>query len=134
MKMLVWLPYGLILALGIIFIKTIEYRLFSFRYSHELYSGLLAVFFLLLGLAIAYLLFRQPATEARSPKDLSQPLTASERRVLEGLVEGYSNQQLAEHNNVSINTIKSHLKNLYRKLEVNNRAEAVALAKQYSNR
>ena len=46
------LRYGLILAAGIVLLKTIEYRLFSFRINHELYSGLLAIFFLLIGVIV----------------------------------------------------------------------------------
>ena len=126
------LRYGLILAAGIVLLKTIEYRLFSFRINHELYSGLLAIFFLLIGVASGYALLKLRAGKASASSSTTQALTATERRVLAGLLEGNTNQQLADSNNVSVNTVKTHLKNIYRKLNVSNRAEAVALAKERS--
>ena len=126
------LRYGLILAAGIVLLKTIEYRLFSFRINHELYTGLLAIFFLLIGVAVGYALFNLRTGRAPASPSTSQALTATERRVLAGLLEGHTNQQLADSNHVSVNTVKTHLKNIYRKLNVGNRAEAVALAKEQS--
>ena len=126
------LRYGLILAAGIVLLKTIEYRLFSFRINHELYTGLLAIFFLLIGVAVGYALFNLRNGRAPASPSTSQALTATERRVLAGLLEGHTNQQLADSNHVSVNTVKTHLKNIYRKLNVGNRAEAVALAKEQS--
>lgn len=126
------LQYGLILAAGIVLLKTIEYRLFSFRINHELYSGLLAVFFLLIGMAAGYALLKPRAGKTSVPSSITQALTATERRLLAGLLEGHTNQQLADGNHVSVNTVKTHLKNIYRKLNVSNRAEAVALAREQS--
>jgi two-component system nitrate/nitrite response regulator NarP len=54
-------------------------------------------------------------------------LTARERELLEALSSGRTNAQLAQALGVSINTIKFHLRNLYDKLSVRNRAQAVAL-------
>lgn len=54
-------------------------------------------------------------------------LTARERELLEALSSGRTNAQLAQVMGVSINTIKFHLRNLYDKLSVRNRAQAVAL-------
>lgn len=54
-------------------------------------------------------------------------LTGKEHLILEKLCLGLTNQELAVENNVSLNTVKFHLKNIYSKLEVRNRAEAVAL-------
>jgi two-component system nitrate/nitrite response regulator NarP len=54
-------------------------------------------------------------------------LTARERELLEALSSGRTNAQLAQAMGVSINTIKFHLRNLYDKLSVRNRAQAVAL-------
>ena len=126
------LRYGLILTAGIVLLKTIEYRLFSFRIYHELYSGLLAIFFLLIGVAAGYALLKLRAGKTSVSSSVTQALTATERRVLSGLLEGHTNQQLADGNHVSVNTVKTHLKNIYRKLNVSNRAEAVALAKERS--
>ncbi len=53
-------------------------------------------------------------------------LTDREREILAALARGMTNQQLANALDISLNTVKFHLKNLYSKLEVENRAQAVA--------
>lgn len=53
-------------------------------------------------------------------------LTPRERQLLEQLAEGASNGQIAGRLAVSVNTVKFHLKNLYEKCGVRNRAQAVA--------
>ena len=54
-------------------------------------------------------------------------LTARERELLTALANGWTNLQIAARIGISRNTVKYHLKNLYDKLGVNNRAMAVAL-------
>ena len=46
------------------------------------------------------------------------------------LVAGRSNPEIAETLIVSINTVKGHVKNLYRKLDVANRLEASEVARR----
>lgn len=53
-------------------------------------------------------------------------LTDREREILIALSQGMTNQQLAQELDISLNTVKFHLKNLYGKLGVDNRAQAVA--------
>jgi DNA-binding NarL/FixJ family response regulator len=53
-------------------------------------------------------------------------LTERERTVLAALAEGLSNSRIAEQLGVSVNTVKFHLQNLFLKLGVRNRTEAVA--------
>ena len=54
------------------------------------------------------------------------PLTKRELELLQLLCRGLTNKALSENMFVSINTIKTHLKNLYAKMDVHNRSEAVA--------
>jgi two-component system nitrate/nitrite response regulator NarP len=54
-------------------------------------------------------------------------LTPRERELLAALSEGRSNAQLAAHFGISLQTVKFHLKNVYGKLGIANRAQAVAL-------
>jgi len=54
-------------------------------------------------------------------------LTPRERELLAALSEGRSNAQLAARFEISIQTVKFHLKNVYEKLGIGNRAQAVAL-------
>jgi DNA-binding NarL/FixJ family response regulator len=56
------------------------------------------------------------------------PLTAKELEVLARLAEGKSNQQIAEALFVTAATVKTHLSNIYGKLGVANRREALARA------
>lgn len=52
-------------------------------------------------------------------------LTPRERDLLASLADGRTNAQIARELGISLNTVKFHLKNLYEKLSVNNRAQAV---------
>lgn len=69
---------------------------------------------------------RQPANE---PAPLLQPLTQRELTLLTLLPSVRTNPELADDLFVSVNTVKSHLKSLYRKLDVNNRRQAVRRAR-----
>ncbi len=53
-------------------------------------------------------------------------LTRRERTILAELANGKTNAQIARDQGVSVNTVKFHLKNLYDKLNVRNRAQAVS--------
>lgn len=59
------------------------------------------------------------------PEPLIEPLTERELAILAELPSMSSNDEIAARYYVSVNTIKSHLKHMYRKLEVSNRREAV---------
>jgi len=59
-------------------------------------------------------------------------LSEREREVLQLLVAGLSNPEIAERLCVSRSTAKAHVSNIFSKLEVSNRAEAVALAVQHN--
>ncbi len=78
-------------------------------------------------------LLREAATaragEAASSAFLPlKPLTAQEQRVLRQLCAGRSTQEIAASLVVSVNTVKTHLKNLYSKLQVNSRTQATVVA------
>jgi LuxR family maltose regulon positive regulatory protein len=66
----------------------------------------------------------------RSAAVLAEPLTDRELMVLEHLPTMSSNAEIAEGMYVSINTVKAHLKSLYRKLEVSSRRAAVHRARE----
>jgi DNA-binding NarL/FixJ family response regulator len=55
-------------------------------------------------------------------------LTAKETEILQYLANGKSYKMIADALNISLETVKSHMKNIYRKLHVNNGSEAVAKA------
>ena len=60
-------------------------------------------------------------------------LTQRETQMLNGLATGSTNLELAEQFDVSPNTVKFHLRNLYDKLSVRNRAQAVGLLLERSS-
>lgn len=53
------------------------------------------------------------------------PLTETEKKVVAGLVDGLSYKMIAASNKVSIETIRFHIKNIYKKLHVNCKAEVI---------
>lgn len=57
-------------------------------------------------------------------------LTKREKEVLIELSKGKTNKEVAEHFTVSLSTIKTHINNIYSKLDVSNRVEAVNKAKE----
>ena len=73
-----------------------------------------------------------PASPAPSPStaDLVEPLTARETDVLRLLAAGLSNREIAEELTLSLNTVKTHSKNLYGKLGVHTRMQAALRARQ----
>lgn len=64
--------------------------------------------------------------------DPIQQLSRKERAALEALSKGLTNRELAKELGISTNTVKFHLSNLYDKLSVKNRAQAIAF--YYSSR
>lgn len=52
-------------------------------------------------------------------------LSKTELKIIKLLEEGLSNKSISERNNISENTVKFHLKNIYKKLDVHNRLQAV---------
>jgi LuxR family maltose regulon positive regulatory protein len=61
---------------------------------------------------------------------LAEPLSEREIEVLRLIAEGYKYQEIAERLVVSINTVRHHTRNVYGKLDVNNRTQAIARAKE----
>ena len=62
--------------------------------------------------------------------DLVDPLTDRELEILSYLPSRFTNTELAEHFYVSVNTIKTHMAHIYRKLDVANRNGAIARARE----
>jgi DNA-binding NarL/FixJ family response regulator len=56
------------------------------------------------------------------------PLSPREREVLRGLVDGLAYKQVADQLGVSLDTVRTHVRGLYRKLQVHSVAEAVGRA------
>jgi len=59
---------------------------------------------------------------------ISSPLTRRETEILDHIVRGYINKQIADKLGISQQTIKNHMSSILRKLDVNDRTQAVVLA------
>jgi LuxR family maltose regulon positive regulatory protein len=60
---------------------------------------------------------------------LIEPLTPRERDVLQLIVAGHSNPEIAAQLVIALSTVKTHVKNIYGKLQVTNRFQAVVRTK-----
>ncbi len=63
--------------------------------------------------------FQEPK---RKPESV---LTDKEREIVMGLVDGMSYQMIADQSYISIETVRSHIKNIYKKLQVHSKAELI---------
>ncbi len=70
--------------------------------------------------------FSQP----REPADIFPELTARERELLRLIAEGVSNQTIARDLHLSPKTVRNHVSNIYAKLQVADRAEAIVHARK----
>jgi NarL family two-component system response regulator LiaR len=74
-------------------------------------------------------LLHQPSTSKRASKPLTKPLTERELEVLVCLSNGHSYAKAAKTLAIGIPTIQSHVRNIYRKLEVRSALQAIARAR-----
>ena len=72
--------------------------------------------------------FGRSGNPTHSPDEYQEPLTDREHQILELLVEGLSNVEIAEKVYLSENTVKKHVHNILEKLHLNNRVEAAVYA------
>ena len=66
--------------------------------------------------------------EQSQPQDLPEPLTPRELEIMDLICQGYSNPQIASQLVVTLNTVKKHTSNIYGKLGVRSRTQAIARA------
>ncbi len=100
--------------------------------SEQAYLGIIALVFLAGGFALAWSMAKGRANASRGgPARVAKQLDLSprERDVLSYLAHGYTNAEIAQALGVSQNTVKTHIKNLFQKLDVSNRTQAAAEAK-----
>lgn len=126
------------LALGglVFLLKWLEFRFFVRDVSVEVYVGLLAVLFTALGVWVGLRLTRKPVMVAapfqRDSRKVQQlELSKRELEVLELLAQGHSNQEIADRLFVSLNTVKTHTSNLFSKLGVSRRTQAIQKGKEW---
>ncbi len=130
------LIYGVSLAALVAFLKYVEYSYFIRDFSLEFYVGVVALVFTGLGIWIGPRLARRKVIVVSPNFILNSAalervgISKREHEVLELMAHGHSNQEIAEKLYVSVNTVKTHLANLFLKLEVSRRTQAVQKAKE----
>jgi NarL family two-component system response regulator LiaR len=143
-KYLIW--YGLSMALLLFLMKWLELRFLIIDHAMEIYVGAIAFVFMGLGIWVALKLAKpktiviekeilvKPAGEFRLNEKEMERLNLSKREleVLELMAMGLSNQEIAGQLFVSLNTVKTHTSNLFLKMDVKRRTQAVEKAKRLS--
>ena len=62
----------------------------------------------------------------RGKREPESPLSAKEKEIVVGLVDGLSYKLIADRLNISIETVRFHIKSIYRKLHVHGKAEVIS--------
>ena len=126
------LIYAIILAAAAFTLEWLDFKQFTRSFATEIYIVLIALVFAALGIWVGIQLTPRRAAEPFVVNEAaiqSFGLTRRERAVLDCLMTGQSNKEIARSLGVSPNTIKSHISNLFSKLGVERRADAVNLAR-----
>jgi NarL family two-component system response regulator LiaR len=141
------LVYGLSLAILLFLLRWLELRFVILDHAFEIYTGAIAFIFTALGVWLALKLARPKIKTVLVEKEIYRDagefmlnqeelvklgLSKRELEVLELMAEGLSNQEIAERLFVSLNTVKTHSSNVFEKLEVKRRTQAVEKAKRLS--
>jgi len=138
--------YSISLAVLLFFLKWLELRYIIFSHSYEIYIGCIAVLFTALGIWLALKLSRPKIKTVIVEKEvyINNPenvvpdsviasqfdLSKRELEILGLLAQGHSNLEIAEKLFVSLSTVKTHNQNLFEKLGVKRRIQAVEKAKR----
>ena len=121
----------LIVALLLLF-RLSEYSLLSGNLRTEIILAAVAVIFFFIGLYVNKKRSSKPASNNTS-LDLQKVddlgLSKREYEVLRAIADGLSNKQIADKLFVSESTIKTHVSNIYIKLDVKRRTQALQKAK-----
>jgi DNA-binding NarL/FixJ family response regulator len=72
-----------------------------------------------------------PEGEAGAPEQAAASLTSREREILVRIAAGASNQEIADDLFISLHTVKSHIYNVFKKIDVPNRLQAALWAAKY---
>lgn len=139
--------YGAALAAIMLLLKWLELRLVIIDHSFELYIGAIALVFTGLGIWLALKLSKPkketiiiekevfitppaPSFEDNEQVLLQYGISKREWEVLTLMSEGLSNQEIAARLFLSLNTIKTHSSNLFEKLDVKRRTQAIEKGKR----
>lgn len=136
---------GALLGLSLSALKALEVLYLQDRIQLDVYLGIVAVFCVVIGIYAGMKIKRVQKHRAASlPASLratkpvigrfnlatAEALSKRELEVLQYIAAGHSNEEIADRLYVSVNTIKTHTSNIYNKLDVKRRTQAVKKARQ----
>jgi len=136
------LVYGLLGGALIVALKLIEYRFLVVEHSLEIYGGLVALIFAALGIWLGLrmtgrktekeiVVVRETAPFVVDQARLERlGITPREYEILTQIAAGLSTREIAETLFVSENTVKTHSRRLFDKLDARRRTQAVQIAKE----
>jgi NarL family two-component system response regulator LiaR len=150
------LLYGVLGGVLIAGLKLIEYRFLVVEHSIEIYGGIIALLFSVLGIWLGLKLTRRRETvivrEVEVPVEVQVPvevpvrvsepfapdaarvrelgITPRELEILEEIAAGLSTREIAAKLFVSENTVKTHSRRLFDKLNARRRTQAVQAARE----
>lgn len=125
--------YALALGVGTFVLEWLDYRHFTQSFPTDVYLALVALGFVALGVWAGRRLTPGPAParfERNEKAVAALGLTPRECEVLELLASGRSLKEMAKDLALSPNTVKTHVANVYQKLEVQRRLHAVEKARE----
>ncbi len=141
-----FMVYGLLMAALVFLLKWLQWRFLIVDNALDIYIGMIAVFFTAIGVWVASQLSKprietvfvekevfvpvpeQPGIDQAALDTLS--LTAREYEVLQLMAAGSSNTEIAASLFLSVSTVKTHASNLFVKMEVRSRTQAIEKAKR----
>ena len=124
--------WALVLAAGAFALQWLQYQYLVRAFSLEIYIGAIGAAFAAGGVWVGWKLTSRPAPavfERNAAAQASLGVTGQEMRVLERLAAGLSNKEIARTLGLSPNTVKTHLANLFAKLQVARRTQAISKAR-----
>jgi NarL family two-component system response regulator LiaR len=137
--------YGLTLAVLIFALKWLQWKFIIVDNAIDIYAGLVAVFFTVLGIWVSTHFIKPEIRTViieKEPINLSEEFTVNETElrkldlssreyeVLNLLAKGNSNAEVANLLFLSVSTVKTHVSNLFLKMEVKSRTQAIEKAKR----
>lgn len=125
--------YGVVFALAALALQWLEYQRLARTHWDEVYIALVAAGFLGLGVFVGARLFAGPRPPAHggNPQALAAlGISAREQGVLQELVAGHSNKEIAQRLHIAPSTVKTHVARLYEKLGAKRRTDAIRRARE----
>jgi len=127
---------GVLLAFSAFALEWLEFKYFIRSFATEIYVLILISAFTGLGIWVGHQLSQKRDLrnnfEVNEKALINLGVTRREYMVLLALANGHSNKQIARDLGISPNTVKTHIANLYTKLDVSGRMNAVSVARDLS--